>query len=210
MALEPGEEGARGWEPCEPRHAPGRWVEALLAQRLPARSCAVHGFQVALRLLGRSARGFPTTARLPFTAVYWRGVAGECCPYSGKVELPRGAPLPVHESGVVMLTLVNPSGHPLKLLSVKYDLRGMPEATRTCQRYTVRAAGRLAYAVHLNFARPARRGPEPGRRGHQLVGPLRVVFAPREPDPGEGVSSEYEAPVPRFYSMLVRRSFLDV
>jgi Domain of unknown function (DUF4210)/Chromosome segregation during meiosis len=173
----------------------GSYEESLLSGRMSTSSSAPVQFHARIGVLGKGkyAQHCPRHLTVPFDAVFydWRASsvgASESSPYTGCVDLEaayadrkdgkfRGYKIP--KQGQIQIIVSNSQKTAVQLYLVPYDLRKMPENTKTFLRQkTYQQNPRsLVQAIHIQVACPPL-----GKQGKQrlyIYGDIRLAFQNR-------------------------------
>lgn len=182
----------------------GSFVESLLSGRVQGKPNHIEGYSLSVRVMGKlSFLSSPLV--FPFCATYYEfrddEAASRKSPYRATVELPSAVCIP--PMGIISITIVNPSGTPVRMLMVKYDLSDMPYNSKTVQRFRAVTRDRklVRYLIHLNFARTRVRpqtSPSKKFKGHHLFGSIKLCFPLCAEDDMDSLLESNDVLEPRF------------
>lgn len=173
----------------------GSYEESLLSGRMSTSSSTPVEFHSRIGVLGKGkyARQCPRHLTVAFDAVFydWQvssPVSSESSPYTGYIDLEaayvdqkdgkfKGYRIP--KEGQIQIIVSNSQKTVVQLYLVPYDLKRMPENTKTFLRQTVYQQNprSLVQAVHLQIACPPTRNK--GKRRLYIYGDIRLAFQNR-------------------------------
>lgn len=196
----------------------GSYEESLLSGRMSTGSSAPVKFHARIGALGKGkyAKHCPPHLNTDFDAVFydWRGIS-ESSPYTGCIDLDtayahrrdcefKGYRIP--KQGQIQIVVSNSQRTAVQLYLVPYDLRKMPQNTKTFLRQKIYEQNpkSLVQTVHLQVACP-----QGDKQRLYLYGEIRLAFQNRVsgPWPGQG-SKKSDASIPASPNPSGSTSFL--
>jgi len=165
----------------------GSLQESLLSGRISKfPSTVFQGF--SLDLAATSMSRLSPHLKCDFDTFYYHIDSNKPIPYVATIDLP-SKPYKIPVSGLLQLTIFNPSKTPIKTLLARYDFSDMPPHSKTFFRQITRSKTDppiMHYAVQYRVIKPR-------KKDIFLYKSIRLVFAHRTPD-DSNLSIEYDHP----------------
>ena len=155
----------------------GSLQESLLSGHMSTKSTVFSGFSAKLTASSPHNGTSPAHIRIPFDTHYYHLEDYNKTPYAASIILPQER-FRIARDGLLQVTLSNPSGTPIKVFVVRYDLSSMPANSKTFLRQITRTSSPphiLQYAIQFTIVCTK-------HKRLYIYKNIRVVFPHRVPD----------------------------
>jgi len=174
----------------------GSLQESLLSGHVSTKSTVFSGFSAKLTA-SSPHNGSSAHIQIPFDTHYYHLEDFNRTPYAASIILPQDR-FRIAPAGLLQVTLSNPSGTPIKVFVVRYDLSTMPPNSKTFLRQITRTAEPphiLQYAVQFTIICTK-------HKRLYIYKNIRVVFPHRVPDEQEKLEVICQSPdSPQFFQV---------
>lgn len=159
----------------------GSLQESLLSGHMSTKSTIFSGYTARITASSPHLGASPAHLKIPFDAHYYHLEDYNRTPYAASIPLPKER-FRIASSGSIQVTLFNPSGTPIKIFIVKYDLStSLPANSKTFLRQITRTPTPphiLQYAIQFTIVCTK-------NKRFYIYNNVRVVFPHRVPDEPE-------------------------